>query len=142
MMRKQNPGESALKLSPSEEPASVQSRFNKPSHAIVFPAKRKSVKRLMFDDFVQFIANAFCPRNEPNCISFKKTRTKTVSQKLGLINVHLGNLCYLSPPISIYSHIGRYNKAFVVGIWLIVNTQYSSMSFLIIVQYTRFVAFT
>ena len=78
MMRKQNPVESVVKLSPSEEPASVQFRFNKPKHASVFPAKRRSVKRMMFDDFVQFIANALCPRNEPNCISFKKTNTKTV----------------------------------------------------------------
>ena len=94
MMRKQNPGDQSVlytkmdepekvkvvKLSPSEEHASFQFRFNKPKHAIasVIPAKRRSVKRMMFDDFVQFIANALCPRNEPNGSSFKKTSTKTV----------------------------------------------------------------
>ena len=94
MMRKQNPGDQSVvftkmdepekvkvvKLSPSEELASSQFRFNKPKHAVasVIPAKRRSVKWMMFDDFVQFIANALCPRNEPNGSSFKKTKTKTV----------------------------------------------------------------
>ncbi|KAK4602561.1 hypothetical protein RGQ29_011553 [Quercus rubra] len=79
MMRKQNPVESVVKLSPSEEPASVQFMFNKPKHASVFPAKRRSVKRMMFDDFVQFIANALCPRNEPNWCPFHQLKVETPS---------------------------------------------------------------
>lgn len=87
MMRKQNPGdqsvgytkidepEKVVKLSPSEELASVQFRINKPEHTSVIPANRRSVKRMMFDDFLQFIANALCHRNEPNRSSFKNTRT-------------------------------------------------------------------
>ena len=152
MMRKQNPGDQSVlytkmdepekvkvvKLSPSEEHASFQFRFNKPKHAIasVIPAKRRSVKRMMFDDFVQFIANALCPRNEPNGSSFKKTSTKTVyphkTQQLGLI-VHLlepGQFVFLrAPPI----YIQRYKYCFCD--WIL------SYVFLIIIQYTRFVAF-
>ena len=82
MMRKQNPGESVvMKLSPtSEELASVQFSFsfNKPKHASVIPGKRRSVKRMIFDDFVQFIAHVVRPRNEANGSSFKKTKSKTV----------------------------------------------------------------
>lgn len=81
-MRKQNQGESVvMKLSPtSEELASVQFSFsfNKTKHASVIPGKRRSVKRMMFDDFVQFIAHVVRPRNEANGSPFKKTKTKTV----------------------------------------------------------------
>ena len=83
-MRKQNPGESVvMKLSPtSEELASVQFSFsfsfNKTKHASVIPGKRRSVKRMIFDDFVQFIAHVVRPRNEANGSSFKKTKSKTV----------------------------------------------------------------
>ena len=85
MMRKQKPGEpvaytitktktkieleKVVKLSSSEELSSLQfCRFNELKHASVIPAKR-TVKRMMFDDFVQFIAHVLSPRNKPS--SFK-----------------------------------------------------------------------
>ena len=91
-MRKQNPGESAVytktkielekvvKLSSSSEEltAPLQFRLNKLKHASVIPAKRRTVKRMMFDDFVQFIAQVLSPRNKPNSSSFKKIETKTI----------------------------------------------------------------
>nr|POF11057.1 hypothetical protein CFP56_13573 [Quercus suber] len=86
MMRKQKPGEpvpytmtktktkieleKVEKLSSSEELSSLQfCRFNELKHASVIPAKRRTVKRMMFDDFVQFIAHVLSPRNKPS--SFK-----------------------------------------------------------------------
>ena len=85
MMRKQKPGEpvaytmtktktkieleKVVKLSSSEELSSLQfCRFNELKHASVIPAKR-TVKRMMFDDFVQFVAHVLSPRNKPS--SFK-----------------------------------------------------------------------
>ena len=97
MMRKQKPGEpvaytitmtktktkieleKVVKLSSSEELSSLQfCRFNELKHASVIPAKRRTVKRMMFDDFVQFIAHVLSPRNKPNSSSFKKIETKTI----------------------------------------------------------------
>jgi hypothetical protein len=74
-MSKQNSGGAVLvvytKLNPSEELAlieaePVQFRFNKPKHGSVIPAKRRSVKRMMFDQFVQSVAHLFSPRNKTN----------------------------------------------------------------------------
>lgn len=153
MMRKQNPGdqsvgytkidepEKVVKLSPSEELASVQFRINKPEHTSVIPAKRRSVKRMMFDDFLQFIANALCHRNEPNRSSFKNTRTVYPHnpQQLGLI-VHgfsfsTWAICVFEAPIYIYRGIN--NNVFVIGYGpygfsystIVVSTRYSSLSF-------------
>ena len=92
-MRKQNPDgvvvvytkiEPAEKVNSSEELAPVraevpvQFRFNKPKHESVIPAKRRSVKRMMFDEFVQSIVHLFRPRNKANTnsSSFNKTKTK------------------------------------------------------------------
>ncbi len=87
-MRKQNPAGAAVvvvyytkmepenkvvKLSPNEElPSRV---WPKPKHGSVIPAKRRSVKRMMFDQIVQFIAHVLCPRNKANSSSIKKTKT-------------------------------------------------------------------
>ncbi|GMY36363.1 hypothetical protein FCV25MIE_31605 [Fagus crenata] len=79
-MRKQNPASAAMvvvvyytkmepenkvvKLSPIEElPRQV---WAEPKQGSVFPAKRRLVKRMMFDQFVQFIAHVLCPRNKAN----------------------------------------------------------------------------
>ena len=68
---------------------------------------------MMFDDFVQFIANALCPRNEPNGSSFKKTKTKTVyphkTQQLGLIvhgfSLRTWAICVFEAPPYIYIEV-------------------------------------
>uniref|UniRef100_A0A2N9H7Z1 Uncharacterized protein n=1 Tax=Fagus sylvatica TaxID=28930 RepID=A0A2N9H7Z1_FAGSY len=69
-MRKQNPGGVVVKLSPNEElPSGVRPRFNKPKHGGVIPAKRRSVKRMMFNQFVQSIAHLFRARSQANSSS-------------------------------------------------------------------------
>jgi hypothetical protein len=77
-MRKQNPAGAAVvvvvyytkmetekkvvKLSPNEElPSRV---WPEPKHGSVIPAKRRSVKRMMFDQIVQFIAYVLCPKTK------------------------------------------------------------------------------
>ncbi len=59
------PEKKMVKLSPSQELAPVI-WFNKAKHGSVIPAKRRSVKRMMFDQFVQSIAHLFCSHNKAN----------------------------------------------------------------------------
>ena len=42
--------------------------FNKAKHGSLIPAKRRSVKQMMFDQFVQFIAHVLYTRKKTNTI--------------------------------------------------------------------------
>ena len=69
------PEKMVVKLSSIEELAPVGTEpvgpvpwFNKAKHVSVIPAKRRSVKQMMFDQFVQFIAHVLCTRKKTNTI--------------------------------------------------------------------------
>ena len=69
------PEKKVMKLGPIEELAPVVGTerpvipwLNKAKHGSVIPAKRRSVKQMMFDQFVQFIAHVLCPGKKNNTI--------------------------------------------------------------------------
>uniref|UniRef100_A0A2N9HG44 Uncharacterized protein n=1 Tax=Fagus sylvatica TaxID=28930 RepID=A0A2N9HG44_FAGSY len=72
MVMKLNPGGVVVYTKIEPEKMVVRTEqvpwFNKAKHESVIPTKRRTVKRMMFNQFVQFIAHVLCSRNKTNTI--------------------------------------------------------------------------
>ncbi|KAG2665859.1 hypothetical protein I3760_15G028100 [Carya illinoinensis] len=79
------PGHRVVMPRPDEDPvgpktAPVPPRF-KPKAGSVFPAKRRSVKRMMLDSFIQFLARNFRRPGRPSSSAASQSKSANAKQR-------------------------------------------------------------